>query len=463
MKKTILALSFIATMGFADSTALAVFDKNHGEGPSLRLKLGPFEMRFAEKMSWTFRETTWNGAPLFVPSGFMQPVLNEAGAPKGKDMFLGTGHRGERVLSVDLEILEGGKTESVAVREGLSVSRGEAFTVVKKSRFESEWNGALYEHTSRVTVSAEGIREVYAFTALSASCSNVNYFYIFMHIFTNTTRAWAVGDDALSVFARGEFGDDGSFSLRKDIRYALVHDPSAELGMAIVYPETYAGRKGFWNSFWNRAYDNKLYLQIDPKRKPGESFVYECFTRPFKATAAEFESRGQEVVRGFVKHSLPRASAEKPNPSPVSAGNYIFPFDSNEGLRLAPGESIISPGWKGAACFELMGDGGFRYKKFPLTLAPAARYRITGAIKKSPGISTVATHSMVTVMNYTSGNVLETFGSFAKDIPGDGAWHAFSGEFTTSQNLTDRAGLVLYNAQCRVGVCFDEIAIERVP
>lgn len=465
-------------------TATARFVKDHPEGPSLALTLGSWRMRFAEKTSWTFRETLWEGAPVFVPSGFMQPVLNEARVPKGSDPFLGTGHRRETLETVELEILDGGRTNRLPVAEGLAIDRAEAFTVVKRSRFVSEFSGPLYEHFSRVTLDAQAVRESYRFTALSPACSNVNFFYLFMHIFTNTTRDWAVGDDRGELTDRGIFGDDMSFSLRKDIRFALVLDPERRLGLALVYPETYVGRPGFKNSFWNRTYDNKLYLQIDPKRLPGERFGGEILTRAFETDPKNFEARGRDLARemmGLPAGAMNRETrisadttgsgrADSPAPQEATPGratapvmDLSFSFDDDRGLNLVAGETISAEAYRGAGCLKIEGNGAFRYKKFPLVLEPACRYLIRGAVKKSAEAGRPASDVKVVVMNYTSANVLETFGAWGQEAPRDGLWHPFEGRFTTSMNLTSRAGLVVYNAYAKENAFFDEIQIQKMP
>ncbi|MEK6793779.1 MAG: hypothetical protein AABZ39_03310 [Spirochaetota bacterium] len=452
--RAVVVLAVLVSAAFAFcSDAAAVFVKVHPEGPSLIVSAGDYKMRFAQKTGWTFRETSYRGKCIFVPSGFMQPVLNEKVVPKGIDPFLGTGHRPEEVDAIDCIVSNNGMAAVHPVQEGLRIE-GDAFTIRKKSRFVSAISGFLYSHESRVTISPSGIHEEYSFTAASDGCSNVNYMYMFMHIFTNTTRAWIVLDDK-GAYVRGEFGDDNSFSLRKNIRYALVHDPIENIGIALVYPRVYEGRAGFWNSFWNRTYDNKLYLQIDPARTPGASFSYEIDVRAFDAPAETWEAAGSNVVSAMLGEKvLSAAKADAP-------ASFRFSFDTAEGMKLGTGESIAKDAFKGAGCLMLAGDGSYKYKKFPLTLVPGVRYSISGAIKKGVGASAVPTHAMVSVMNYTPNNVLETFGRIGDTAPCDGQWHAYNSTFTASTNLTERAGLVLYNVNSKDSVCFDEIVIQQ--
>lgn len=434
----------------------ASYSVHSGEGSSLIVSAGDYRMRFAQKTSWTFRETYYRGKSIFVPSGFMQPVLNERSVPKGTDPFLGTGHRAEQVDTVECIVSNNGTAVVHPVREGLRVD-GDVFTVRKKSRFVSEISGYLYAHESRVTLSSSGIHEEYSFTAMS-DCSTVNYMYVFMHIFTNTTHAWTVLDDK-GAFVRGEFGDDNSFSLRKNIRYALVHDPVQNIGIALVYPRVYEGKAGFWNSFWNRTYDNKLYLQIDPPRITGASFSYAIDVRAFEAPSETWEAAGTNIA-------APMTDTEKHitvGDGTVSStrASFRYSFDTADTITLGTGESISGDAYKGAGCLQLSGDGSYKYRKFPLTLIPGARYSISGAIRKGSGVSAAPAHTQVIVMNYTPLNVLETFGAFGGALPRDGKWHAFSGSFTAGTNLTDRAGLVLYNVNSKDSVCFDEIVIQQ--
>ena len=72
----------------------------------------------------------------------------------------------------------------------------------------------------------------------------------------------------------GVFTDDMSFSLCTDIRWAAVWDDTAAVSHGALF-QFFGGRApngsaGFKNSFWNRKYDHKLYLRIDPPRVVGE-------------------------------------------------------------------------------------------------------------------------------------------------------------------------------------------------
>ena len=285
----------------------AWFDAKNTDGKSLIVRSGDYAMRFGEKSSWTFREAWYRGKQFLSTSGWQQPVLNEAKVPKGKDAFLGTGHRREAVESIAVTVSNaGGVAITYPVTEGFSITNGNIFIVEKKSKFVSEFNGLLYEHRSWVTVSPDGINERYWFRAAGEGTTNVNFMYVFMHIFRKTTKFWVVGNDTTEI-QRGEFLDDMSFSLKKDIRWAFIYDPKEALGIVYTYPSIYEGKKGFKNSFWNRTYDNKLYLQIDPKRKMGEEFEYEVMVKVFFASTEAWETEAKKILVPLLgKTDLPR-------------------------------------------------------------------------------------------------------------------------------------------------------------
>jgi hypothetical protein len=296
----LLAITFRARADLSFTNG-AWFDAKHTDGKSLFVKSGDYTIRFAANTSWTFREAWFQGKQFLATSGWQQPVLNEANVPKGKDAFLGTGHRKEAVESIVVTVSNAdGVAVTYPVEEGLSVTNGDVFIVEKHSKFISEFSGLLYEHRSWVTVSNSSIHERYWFRAAGAGTTNVNYMYVFMHIFRNTTKFWVVGDDTKEI-QRGEFLDDMSFSLKKDILWAFIYDPAETIGVVYAYPSIYEGKKGFKNSFWNRTYDNKLYLQIDPKRKTGEEFEYSVSLRAFSAVPENWETEAKRIRNKIIE------------------------------------------------------------------------------------------------------------------------------------------------------------------
>lgn len=253
----------------------------------LTVEVGDYRVKFWQKWAWTLRAADYRGKPFLVPGGVFQTVVNEK-VPKGIDSFIGGGHRPESVESV--ELLVDGKPHKL--KEGLAVE-GTTFTVHKKTLI-----GAYYQD-ARVTVDAGGIDEDFRFE-VKGDTSKVNLMYAFMHCFANDTRHWvaqlAGGDEA-----RGEFADDMSFTLKKDILWTLVYAPKTGIGAAYVYPEAYRAMKGHGNKFWNRKHDNKLYLTVAPKRQRGDTFRYRVRLRAFAAPEESWEKVGRQTVEQLRK------------------------------------------------------------------------------------------------------------------------------------------------------------------
>lgn len=273
------------------------YKAKYTEGVALLVTAGDYKIRFAERMSWTFRDITYKGKKVNATTGAQQPVLHEIKTPEGVDKFLGTGHRKEQIELMEVMVLNK-KNKVIAtypVQEGLNITEGESYIVHKKSKFFSEIGGLYYIHDSKITVSNNGIKEEYQFEATADDYSNVDFMYVFMHMFPKTTTNWLVGDDS-KVFEKGVFLSDKSFTLNKDFRFCLINNPTEKIGVAVIYPEVYKGFRKC-NTFWNRAYDNKHYLQIEPKKNKGDKFSYTAVLRAFEVeNGVDFEALGEKVV-----------------------------------------------------------------------------------------------------------------------------------------------------------------------
>ena len=261
----------------------------------LHVKVGDYEMRFAEGPSWTFRDVTFADKQWMQDSGWLQPVLNEKDLPPAiKDPFLGTGHRHEQVDEVTIVIHVDNTTQSVDIAPTINI-KGLAtqVSITKKSRFLSAAHGHLYDHLSEVAVTAAGVHETYHFTAADGDLSKVNFLYAFMHIWPNSSKYWVVGDDQGQSIEQGTFKNDMSFTLNKPFRWAFIYDPKSELGTVYLYPAMSPGE----NKFWNRKRDNKLYLTVDPPRKQDARAVYRLSLYAFKSPEADWQKKAQAILR----------------------------------------------------------------------------------------------------------------------------------------------------------------------
>lgn len=446
--------------------AIADFKTKNPEGASLVITAGDYRLRFAEKTSWTFREGFFKDKPFLAASGFQQPVLHETGLPAGTESFLGSGHRNEHVELIELNVNDSKNSiRTFLIEKDISIESGDSYTVHKKSKFISEFHGLLYDHESWVTIDRSGIKEDYYFKVPEKNIDNVDYMYVFMHIFPNTTKYWIVGDNTKEM-ERGEFIDDNSFCLHRDFRFAMIYDPVQLVGVSYVYPEIYSGSPGFKNAFWNRPRDNKLYLRINPKRLKGEEFRYSVNVRAYASDEKSWEKDGKIVIDRII--GVPVALGSQ-NRSGSNSGisiidNIRFDFETDNDLDLAAGDLIsdVLP-YKGKGSLEIKGDNSpAKMKKISLVLEPKTKYKLTGAVRKGENVSEILMRSTFGVMNYTPDNKLEMFALLGADVPRDNKWHTVTGTFTTSENVTKRAGLILYNKQSLDSVWFDEIIVEKL-
>jgi hypothetical protein len=281
------------------------YKSKYTEGVALLVTAGDYKIRFAERMSWTFRDITYKGKKVNATTGAQQPVLHEIKTPEGVDKFLGTGHRKEQIELIEVIVLD--KKNKVIgtypVQEGLNITKGDSYIIHKKSKFFSEVGGLYYIHDAKITVSSDGIKEDYHFKATADDYSNVDFMYAFMHIFPKTTTHWIVGDDS-KVIEQGEFLSDKSFTLKKDFRFCLIYNPKEQLGISMVYPRVYEGFR-MKNAFWNREHDNKHYLQIVPKKVKGEEFSYSATLKAFDVESLEnFKELGKDIVEKAIKKKI---------------------------------------------------------------------------------------------------------------------------------------------------------------
>lgn len=431
------------------------------EGPSLVFQVGPYRLRFAEKPSWTLRELLFSGKVLLSPSGWMQPVLFENNVPKGSDPFLGTGHRPESDVKVEVTDNQG---KSHAVTETLNLPGSPTLTLHKTSVFQSAYSGPLYQHEAWVGLGSNGLTERYRLTPIGPGVSNIAHAYVFMHIFSNTTKSWMVLNEE-GKFLQGEFLDDNSFSLRKDISGAFIFDPTQQVGFTLRFPEVYVGKPGFKNSFWNRPHDNKLYLQVDPPRKEGAVTEYRCSLAGVSVAGENWESEAKHFL-GDIHLPLPQAMPPHliSNRASPALQSILFTFDTATGLSFQPGEAISLDGPRaGPGCFEMAASSDFAYRKFPLTLKALTQYRIKASLKKEKIAKGDGSGTYLAVVNYTPEGNLEIFVKLGASAPRDHRWHDVEGVFTSGSQITDRCGLVLYNSKTAGRAWFDEVSLGECP
>ena len=236
------------------------------------------EILFSEGPAWTIRQMSFNGKLLLSQTGAFGSVASSKGIG-----WEGTGHGHETVEKIELEV--DGKTHVPA--EGLEVS-GEKFVLKKQSRF------GPYRHNAVITLDGKNLHEKFDYEVV-ADDSKLSFIYAFMHCLTNKTDKW-MAQPAEGEVLRGEFLDDNSFTLKKDVRWVSVYSSADEMGLVYMYPQVYKGTSDFTNSFWNRPRDNKLYFRPELPRGIGQKFGYEVTLQAFNAAPDKWEERAGEVV-----------------------------------------------------------------------------------------------------------------------------------------------------------------------
>lgn len=244
----------------------------------LTVSRGLYRITFSEKAAWTIERMFFDDKLLLSPTGAFGSVASskEVG-------WQGTGHGGETVEKIELEV--DGKT--FALDEKLNAA-GKVFILKKQSRF------GPFLHHATITLDGQTLHEKHDYEIVEDD-SKLNFIYAFMHCMTNKTDQWMAQPEEGEVI-KGQFLDDNSFTLKKDVRWVAVHDSADEIGLVFVYPKIYKGMTGFNNAFWNRPRDNKLYFRPELPKGVGEKFSYEITLQAFSSSPEKWEDNANAIV-----------------------------------------------------------------------------------------------------------------------------------------------------------------------
>ena len=83
-------------------------------------------------------------------------------------------------------------------------------------------------------------------------------------------------------------------TLEEDVLFAVLVDPSTSFGTLYRYPKRYVTGRKMANFFWNREYDNKLYMQVEVP--VAGSFGYKMHLETFEANEANFVAKGRALL-----------------------------------------------------------------------------------------------------------------------------------------------------------------------
>jgi hypothetical protein len=280
------------------TTALSFFPNQHTHVAEasvrdgiLSIHAGSYDLQFVEDSAWTIRQMSYDGRLLLTSAGAYQSVVNmrEQG---GTDQFswIGTGHGGEVIEALYIEV------DGVPhpVEDGLRI-HGNRFSLHKQSLL------GPYRHWAEISLDEFRLHEKFDYEVV-ADDRSVNFLYAFMHCFSKTFDEWhaetLLGAPDTDYTARessqcaardsGVFTSDKSFTLKKDIRRAMLYSHEEALGLLYEYPQVYKGATDFCNAFWNRPTDNKLYFRPVIPAGFGSRFAYEVTLRAFHASPASW-------------------------------------------------------------------------------------------------------------------------------------------------------------------------------
>jgi hypothetical protein len=279
------AFALIITIpAFAAETAPAETGAATLKPGVLTIERGAYRLSFSEKAAWTIQQMFFNDKLLLSPTGAFGTVASSKNPETQKSEWQGTGHGGETVEKIELEV----DGKSYPLDEKLNAS-GKVFVLKKQSRF------GPFLHHSTITLDGQTLHEKFDYEIV-ADDSNLSFIYAFMHCMTNKTDKWMAQPEEGGVL-RGEFTDDNKFTLEKDVRWVAVYDSADEMGLVYMYPKIYKGAAPFYNSFWNRPRDNKLYLRPEIPKGIGEKFSYEITLEAFSATPEKWEDSANTIIK----------------------------------------------------------------------------------------------------------------------------------------------------------------------
>jgi hypothetical protein len=267
-----------------------------GKNTRLHVTAGDYRVTFVARSAWTIREAAWKDDLFLTPTGAYGTVARWREKPPEADLFVGTGHGGEKVESLTLAVYENdaddpAKTVDVleAVENGKALpAAGARFVLTKTSRI------GPYKHTFVTTVSPEGLRETSRLEP-DGDLDTIDLVYPFMHCFPKSYTDWTAalpggGTDG------GTFASDNRFTLRKAAEWIAVYDAEKGRGVLLAFP----GEVSAPNKLWNRKRDNKLYLTYTGKRltDPPEVTIA---VRVFEADKDGWKEKAGKEAAGIVE------------------------------------------------------------------------------------------------------------------------------------------------------------------
>lgn len=259
---------------------------------SFTVSAGDYSITIAKAPAFTIRSLSYKRNPVLIPRGWMQPVLNVVG--QGEAQWIGTGHGGEVVTSLELT-QDGVALPLSATQHNYVGGKSAVMRLVRTSIM------GPYSHRSVLELSAEGLRQSYHFEVIG-DCSEVNFLYAFMLIFPKEAERYRL------VMADGEVVE-GTLPASDRHKRLEGHASISSLSMlftksgivaTFVPQEAYHTRNNDGNFFVARQRDNKFYCRVVPPKNMGATFEYHMTLRCAEATERTFSAVAEELVKQIV-------------------------------------------------------------------------------------------------------------------------------------------------------------------
>ncbi|MEQ1747812.1 MAG: hypothetical protein ABL974_00205 [Prosthecobacter sp.] len=307
-----------------DKPATAAEDKIPAPD-NITLFAGEYALTVARKTGWTFRTLSYQGKTILVPTGWMQPVLNVK-VSEGKTDFIGTGHGGELVSTLELTS-NGAPVPLKPDQSEYRAADGAALVLTKRSRI------GPYEHRSVLELSPTTFTQNYFFE-IKGDTQSVNYLYAFMHIFAKAMSHYRMdlsqGESLTGVMP--DVTDVEYLPGQDKVASISMFAPTEGLAAVLVFSEPIASRQKKGHFLVARPMDNKFYSQVTPSTTPGDKFEYHLKLRCTAATLETFPSVTKDLVDDLSKNFAKKPSpATKPTASnePTTSTDTVT-FDASQ-------------------------------------------------------------------------------------------------------------------------------------
>ena len=246
----------------------------------LILKSGPYKAELESKFACTLHKLHYKGKALLVNSGWMGSVI-KCKVPKGQEPFIGTGHGGEVVKSI--QVFANGKKINIVQKS--QIVSGQVIKVIKDSTI-----GPLLHH-SEITLTPEGLKQSFKFE-VNGDMSKVEFIYLFMSIWNKSMNKYLAASKNEPI-QQGTFIHNNKFIQTRLCNWVALLNPKTGIGGLC----TYSLPKSYKSFFWDRSKDNKHYIKYYPSKQKGSKFECEAYIQAIETNINNFQN---DVIKKLI-------------------------------------------------------------------------------------------------------------------------------------------------------------------